>query len=102
MTAPWYQWDGENLLLSVHVQPKASRDRLDGVHGERLKVRITAPPLEGRANAHLLEFLADAFGVPRRNVALLAGAGGRSKRIRIERPARIPEGLTVAPPGSSQ
>lgn len=102
MTAPWYQWDGEDLLLSVHVQPKASRDRLDGVHGERLKVRITAPPVDGRANAHLLEFLAGAFGVPRRNVELLAGSTGRTKRVRIGCPAQIPDGLDIAPPGSSQ
>lgn len=97
MTAPWYQWDGEDLLLSVYVQPKASRNLIDGVHGDRLKVRITAPPVDGRANAHLLDFLAGAFGVPRRRVTLLAGDTGRAKRIRIERPAQLPEGVDIAP-----
>jgi len=97
LSAHWYQWDGEDLLLAVHVQPKASRDRIDGTHGERLKVRITAPPVDGRANEHLLKFLACEFGVPRRQVVLVSGETGRSKRIRIERPARLPAGLVVAP-----
>jgi len=97
LSAHWYQWDGEDLLLAVHVQPKASRDRIDGTHGDRLKVRITAPPVDGRANEHLLKFLACEFGVPRRQVVLITGETGRSKRIRIERPARLPTGLIVAP-----
>lgn len=96
MAASWYQWDGEDLLLSVHVQPKASRDRIDGTYGERLKIRITAPPVDGRANEHLLRFLAGEFGVPRRQAVLLTGDTGRAKRIRIERPARLPAGL-IAP-----
>jgi hypothetical protein len=97
LSAPWYQWDGEDLLLAVHVQPKASRDRIDGTHGERLKVRITAPPVAGRANEHLLKFLSEEFGVPRRQVVLLAGDSGRAKRIRIERPTRLPAGLIARP-----
>jgi uncharacterized protein (TIGR00251 family) len=97
LAAPWYHWDGEHLLLSVYVQPKASRDLIDGVHGDRLKVRITAPPVDGRANAHLLDFLAGVFGVPRRRVTLLAGETGRAKRIRIERPARLPDAADIAP-----
>ncbi len=97
MSAPWYQWDGEDLLLAVHIQPGASRDRIEGTHGERLKIRITAPPFEGRANEHLLRFLAGQFGVPRRQVVLLAGDTGRAKRIRIERPVRLPAGLAVRP-----
>lgn len=99
MTAPWYRWDGADLLLDVHIQPKASRDSITGGHGDRLKIRITAPPVEGRANEHLLKYLANEFAVPRRQVLLLAGAGGRSKRVRIERPARLPDGLDIAPPG---
>jgi uncharacterized protein (TIGR00251 family) len=100
LAAPWYQWDGADLLLSVHIQPKASRDSIGGIYGERLKIRITAPPVEGRANEHLLKYLAGTFGVPRRQVTLLAGEAGRSKRIRIERPTRLPADLAVAPPGS--
>jgi uncharacterized protein (TIGR00251 family) len=100
LAAHWYQWDGEDLTLAVYVQPRASRDSIEGTHGERLKIRLMAPPVEGRANEHLLRFLASVFGVPRRQVTLLAGTNGRNKRIRIERPSRLPDGLLVAPPAA--
>ena len=93
MPAPWYRWDGDTLLLDVHVQPGASRDQLAGVHGDRLKIRIAAPPLEGRANRHLVAFLARLCGVPRARVTLVAGEGGRRKRIRVESPRTLPEGV---------
>lgn len=101
MPATWYRWEGTDLLLLLHVRPGASQDLIDGIHGERLKVRITTPPTGGRANTHLLEFLAGEFGVPRRRVTLLAGTSGSQKRVRIERPTRVPAGLAVAPPGTS-
>ena len=90
MPAPWYQWDGEDLILAVHIQPKSSRDALDGSYGDRLKIRITAPPVDGEANKHLIRYLARLFDVPRSQVQLLSGAGGRSKRIRIEQPRTLP------------
>jgi uncharacterized protein (TIGR00251 family) len=90
VTAPWYQWDGEDLILSVHIQPKASRDALGGTHGERLKIRITAPPVDGKANEHLVRFLAKLFDVPRRQVRLLSGEGGRKKRVCIQQPGTLP------------
>jgi uncharacterized protein (TIGR00251 family) len=90
LPAPWYQWDGEDLILSVHIQPKASRDTLDGTYGERLKIRITAAPVDGKANEHLVRFLASLFDVPRRQVELLSGASGRAKRIRIQQPRALP------------
>ncbi len=97
MPAPWFQWDGEDLLLAVYVQPGARADRLDGCYGERLKIRICAPPVDGKANSYLLRYLAGLFDVPLRNVSLLSGAGARAKRIRIHQPARLlPE---IAPPG---
>lgn len=98
MAAPWYQWDGEDLLLAVHVQPRASADSLEGTHGERLKIRLTAPPVDGKANSHLIRFLARQFGVPRRQVQLLSGESSRAKRIRIQRPRQLPAGIL---PGSA-
>jgi uncharacterized protein (TIGR00251 family) len=98
LAAPWYQWDGEDLLLAVHVQPRASADSLEGTHGERLKIRLTAPPVDGKANSHLIRFLARHFGVPRRQVQLLSGESSRAKRIRIQRPRQLPAGI---PPGSA-
>lgn len=91
----WYRWDGEDLVLACHLQPKASKDEFAGPHGDRLKIRLTAPPVEGKANAHLLAFLAKAFGVPKSQVSLESGELNRQKRVRIARPRRLPEGLGI-------
>lgn len=86
----WYRWDGEDLILELHVQPGARREELSGEHGGRLKVRIKAPPVEGRANRNLIKFLSNLFGVAPRDITLLRGESGRDKRLRIHRPARLP------------
>ena len=93
LAAPWYQWDGEDLLLDVHIQPGASRDSLDGTHGDRLKIRLSAPPVDGKANSHLIRLLAKHFGVPCRQVLLVSGESSRAKRVRIQRPRQIPAGI---------
>ncbi|KAF1051613.1 MAG: hypothetical protein GAK43_02325 [Stenotrophomonas maltophilia] len=96
----FYSWDGEDLLLECHLQPRASRDEFAGTHAERLKIRLTAPPVEGKANAYLLAFLGKAFGVPKSAVSLESGEQSRQKRVRIRRPTRLPEalGLTARSP----
>lgn len=94
----WYRWDGEDLILACHLQPKASKDEFAGLHGDRLKIRLTAPPVEGKANAHLMAFLARAFGVPRSQVTLESGELNRQKRVRITRPQQLPEGLGLTRP----
>ena len=88
----WHRWDGADLVLTVRVQPRASRDEFR-VEGTRLKVRITAPPVDGAANAHLLRLLADAFGVATSRVELVRGATGREKVVRILAPKAIPDAL---------
>ena len=93
---PFYHWDGEDLILDCHLQPKASRDEFAGLHGERLKIRLTAPPVEGKANAHLLAFLGKAFGVPKSAVQLVSGELNRQKRVRIPRPTKLPAELDIA------
>jgi uncharacterized protein (TIGR00251 family) len=70
--------------LSVLVQPRASRSRLVGMHGESLKVSLAAPPVDGAANEALIELLADTFGVPKRHVQLISGEASRRKRLRLE------------------
>jgi hypothetical protein len=72
------------LILELHVQPGAARSEFAGRHGERIKVRLAAPAVEGKANAALIEFLAGHFGVPRRNVRIAAGLKSRKKRVVIE------------------
>jgi len=66
------------------VQPGAKRSEFAGRHGERIKLRLAAPPVEGKANAALIEFLAGYFGVPRRNVTIVSGAKSRAKRVALE------------------
>jgi uncharacterized protein (TIGR00251 family) len=94
--ADWYRWQGKTLLLSVKVQPRASRDEIVGPHGdEGLKVRITAPPVEGKANQHLVRYLAKAFGVAKSRVTLLRGETGREKKIAIDEPGRLPDAAKI-------
>ena len=91
----WYSWQGEKLTINLRIQPRASRDEIVGPYGEgddeMLKVRITAPPVDGKANGYLLKFLAKQFGVARRDLDLLSGETGRNKRIAITGPKRFPE-----------
>ncbi|MCC6207945.1 MAG: YggU family protein [Gammaproteobacteria bacterium] len=83
-------WDGDRLTLSVRVQPRASKDEIVGMQGNHLKIRITAPPVDGKANVHLIQFLARVFDVPKSRISLLSGESGREKRILITSPARLP------------
>ncbi len=92
----FYRWEGGALTLDVRVQPRASRDEIVGPHGGSLKIRITAPPVDGQANAHLIEYLAKAFGVPRARVTLLGGESSRDKRLRIDTPGRLPACIPTA------
>jgi uncharacterized protein (TIGR00251 family) len=75
---------GGRVRLSVHVQPRASRCEIAGVHGDALKVRLTAPPVEGAANDELIELLANTFAVSRRAIRIVAGENSRSKIVEIE------------------
>lgn len=90
---PWYQWKDNDLLLSVRVQPKASRDEIIGPYEDVLKIRITAPPVDGKANSHLIQFLAKTFGVPKSRVEIISGETGRVKRLRIYAPTKLPAGV---------
>lgn len=87
---PWYRWEGEDLVLGLRVQPWAKKDELVGPDGGYLRVRVTAPPVEGKANVHLRRFLAREFGVPQSRVELLAGDRGRFKRVCIRAPRKLP------------
>jgi uncharacterized protein (TIGR00251 family) len=95
MTVAWRREevvDGEPaIVLALHVQPGAKRTEVAGTHGDALKVRLAAPPVDGKANAELLRFLAEAFAVPLRHVALVRGETSRQKVVRIARPAARPD-----------
>ncbi|HEX4985812.1 MAG TPA: DUF167 domain-containing protein [Burkholderiales bacterium] len=70
-------------MLALHVQPGAKRTGIAGLHGDRLKVRLAAPAVEGRANAELVAFLAERFDLPGGQVMIRSGDHGRSKTIEI-------------------
>ncbi|MCB1766473.1 MAG: YggU family protein [Candidatus Competibacteraceae bacterium] len=93
MTETGYVWKGADLILRVRAQPRAHRDEWLGLREDRFHVRITAPPVDGQANAHLRAFLADLFGVAKSRITLLAGETGRDKRWRIVAPRRFPPGI---------
>jgi len=75
--------DDQSSLLAIHAQPGAARSEVVGVHGDTLKIRIQARPVEGAANAALLTFLARQLGIPKSSLALIAGEASRSKRVRV-------------------
>lgn len=72
------------VCLELHVQPGASRTEVAGLHGDRLKLRIAAPPVEGKANDAVIEWIAGRCGVPRARVRIMRGAGSRRKSVEIE------------------
>jgi uncharacterized protein (TIGR00251 family) len=84
-----------SITLTIHAQPGAKHTEVAGVHGRgtqmRLKIRLAAPAVEGRANDALVAFLAASFGVPRRNVTLVRGEAGRRKTLRIASPTARPD-----------
>jgi len=90
----WFRWEGKDLLLRLRVQPRARSDEWAGPYQDRIRVRITAPPVEGKANAHLIRFLAKQFGVNTGRVRLESGAGNRGKNLRILAPRRLPGELS--------
>jgi uncharacterized protein len=89
----WFRRDGSDLILQVRVQPRASADAIAGVMGEHLKIRLTAPPVEGKANEHLVAYLARLFGVPKSHVILERGGTSKLKSLRILSPTKLPENL---------
>jgi len=91
----WYRRNGEVITLTLHVQPGAKRTDVAGLHGEALKIRLAAPPIEGRANEALLRFIAESFGVTLRQVELKQGGQSRHKVVAITGSKIEPESLLV-------
>jgi uncharacterized protein (TIGR00251 family) len=78
-----YEVDGDDIVLRVHAQPGAGRGAVVGRHGGALKVKVAAPPVEGRANAALVELLARTFGIKENQVSLSSGDSSRTKQFRL-------------------
>lgn len=84
MSAAWLRRSGAGVMLALHVQPGARTTAIAGLHGESLKVRLAAPPVDGKANECLIGFLAETLGIPRSSIAIVGGATSRAKRVWIE------------------
>ena len=79
----WARRDGAGWLLDLHVQPGAKATAAAGEHGGRLKLKIAAPPVDNKANAHLLAWLAAQLGVPKSAVRLVRGETSRQKTVAV-------------------
>jgi hypothetical protein len=73
------------VILELHVQPGAARSEFAGRHGDRIKVRLAARAVDGKANEALIDFLSEHFNVPKRSVHILSGLKSRQKRVQVDR-----------------
>jgi hypothetical protein len=87
----WYYWSGKDLLIHVHIQTRAKRDEIGNIHNGRVKIRITAPPVAGKANKYLCAYLAGEFKQAQSAVEIIKGALTRDKLVRIRRPQTSPD-----------
>lgn len=92
--ATHYIWQGDDLILHCYMQPKAANDEIVGVHDNRLKIRITAPPVDGKANEHIIKWFSKLFKVPKGDIDILQGELSRQKTFRIRAPQILPEHIT--------
>ena len=89
---PWRRVERDgSITLTIHAQPGAKRTEAAGVHAGSLRIRLAPPPVEGRANAALIAFLAEQFGVPQSAVTILRGHTARRKTVRVASPAARPD-----------
>jgi len=87
----------DRVSFAVRVQPRASRTALAGLHGDAIKIRIAAPPVDGKANDECRRFIAKLIGVATASVEIIAGESSRDKVIRVRHTtvARVREALQV-------
>lgn len=80
----WLEEKSGNIYIHIHVQPRASKNEIVGIHGDSLKVRLTSPPVEGAANSLLVEFMAKKLGIPKSKIEIISGEKSRHKTLKIE------------------
>lgn len=95
-TPGWYRWNGNELVLRLQIQPRSSKDGFGEVHDDRLKLRLTSAPVDGKANQRLLAFLAKQFGIPKTAVQITSGDKSRLKTVVLQQPAKLPAELNLA------
>ena len=89
----WYRKTADGWLLTLHVQPGAKTSAVSGMHGDSLKIRIAAPPVEGKANAALIAFIAAGLDVLKRQVSVERGTSSREKTVKVTDPNADPARL---------
>jgi uncharacterized protein len=77
----WLTESPDGAVLNLRIIPRAAKNAIQGEHGDALKIRLCAPPVEGAANTALIKFLSDVLSVPRSRIQILSGATGRNKRV---------------------
>ncbi len=85
-----FSWNGDDLRLKCKLQPNASANKFAGILNEELKICLTSPPVDGKANAHLKKFLSKAFGVSKSSVSIVSGELNQHKTIEIRAPKILP------------
>ena len=93
MPTNWYRQVDNVIILTLHVQPDAKQTEVTGLHGDALKIRLTTSPIEGRANAALLKYLAKLFDVPASHVILKYGEQSRHKMVEVRGSGINPESI---------
>ena len=79
----WLRSDGDGVILNLHIQPGAKKTEIVGLYGDALKIRLAAPPVDGKANAALVAFIAAKVGAGRTAVEVVSGQTSRAKRVRV-------------------
>lgn len=80
---PYLTPTSDGVILNLHIVPRATKNLIQGLHGDALKIRLNAPPVEGAANTALIQFLAKTLDLPRARLQLLAGQTSRAKKVLV-------------------
>src|SRR3990172_12034782 len=80
----WLTEKGGCIFINIHLQPRASKNEIAGIHGESIKLRLTSPPVDGAANSHVIEFLSRKLGVHKSKITIVSGEKSRHKTLRVD------------------
>lgn len=86
MHSTCYHWQNNCLYLGIYLQPRAKGDKIVGWHAGKLKIALTSPPVDNKANEHLCKFLAKYFGIPQSQITIIRGISSRNKMLCIKNP----------------
>jgi len=85
MKGEWIYEDRNQIRLHVYIQPKASRNKIDGIHDSALKIKITSPPVDGSANEMLIKLLSKELGIAKSDIRIISGFKARKKTLSVDR-----------------